>query len=140
VLKKITYINSALAICATIIGIILTVIENPEASSSSESWVMVSLLAVTFVVLVAGATQLIGRMVRKVAETRWVFRLGVVVSAIWFLLCVILIEPLAYDSTFGGGYYNIPVFLASGVVPLVVFWGLVWVAKAMFISGQGGGG
>jgi nitrogen fixation/metabolism regulation signal transduction histidine kinase len=136
-LRKITYINSVLATCVAIIGILYIADENTQNFDSYESWFIAALCLGLFVLLVAGITQLVGRAARKSAETVWVFRLAIVLSVFWVLLCAILIEPLAYDSVFES-YYNVSEFLAVGIVPPVIFLGLVWVTKAMLLSKETG--
>jgi uncharacterized membrane protein len=137
-LKRITYINSVIAVCTAIIGLVFIVLENPEEFKSSENWGMAFLFAILFVIFVAGMTQLVGRAVRKAASATWALRLGIVISVIWFLTCAVLIEPLAYDSLYDS-YYNLSKFLAIGVIPLVLFLGLVWVVKAIAMPDETNG-
>ena len=48
------------------------------------------------------------------------FRSGVLLSVIWIFIVLVVTEPY-------GRYGNITDFLLAGILPAIVFWGILWV-------------
>ncbi|HKJ76714.1 MAG TPA: hypothetical protein VKA64_05880 [Gammaproteobacteria bacterium] len=78
----------------------------------------------------ASCVQLVGRTIR--AEP-FATRLLVVLSGIWTLVMAVVIDP--FDSPrYLRGENNIADFVAVGLLPVAIIWGLVWVLRG--IRGQ----
>jgi len=62
------------------------------------------------------------------------YRLWVVASVIWLLASLIISDPWSHSGTdiLGGGTYtanNWNGFLKTGITPLVIFWGVLWITR-----------
>ncbi len=127
-LKKITYINMLVAGCTGTALLLFLYLQYPREFVESNDLGTGLFIGTAFVGIVGFTTQLIGR---TIIGQLWAFRLMVVLSILWFLFCVVAIEPLQYDSLYHFGYYNISTFVLVCLTPLAVIWGLVWVLKAV---------
>ena len=57
-----------------------------------------------------------------------ILRLGIVLSVLWLI-------GKAFEHSMWESYglrYNLDDFVAQGVLPLVIFWGLVWIAAGFW--------
>ncbi len=70
-------------------------------------------------------------MKKWISELSGWYRVAFVMSLIWIIGVLIGIEPRQLYSQSGRGrsYVNIDDFLLIGVLPVVIFWGLIWIVK-----------
>lgn len=116
--KKVTLI---IAILATLAGLVLIYLEYINGNEKIEG---VVLFVIAGIAIISALAHLIGlAIIGKV----WALRLTVVLSIGWLLFNIINTEP--YDE-FG----SISAFIQQGIIPLVVIWGLIWVAKGLSTS------
>jgi hypothetical protein len=74
-------------------------------------------------------------MRKWISELSVWYRISVVISLIWIIGSLIGIEPW-YRRGGRGSYGNIDDFLLIGVLPVVIFWGLIWIVKGFKKSGK----
>jgi len=126
-MNKITYINSIIAFFLASLGVVFIYENNPEFFTDTKELMVLIIIIISFVLTVAIFTQLIGKSVMDVV---WATRLLMVLSVLWVLGCTIFFEPWKQDVLFYE-YINLSDFIFSGMIPIVVLWGVVWVAKAV---------
>ena len=92
-----------------------------EYQSNNEKIIGLAIFVLVGVVTVSLLTYVIGlSIIGKV----WAHRLIVVLSIIWLLASANKTEP--YDE-----YGDITHFMQLGIMPLVVLWGFIWIAKGL---------
>jgi len=115
-MKKVSILSGVIVFCGWAAVFLFYIINTEGPPKGSDIPVIIGFSVLSFL-LPALLVYLGGFIIKK---NKGAFRIGVLLSVIWVFGLLVVTKPYA---RFGG----ITDFLLSGVLPVFVFWGTIWV-------------